>query len=281
MIMKKHLGVVTVIGVLALVGCGGDNDASESEPDEPLTLASVADCLDGTDLRVDREESLDEEKTNGDLIAYYPYPSEDHRAVISMYGSIRMAQLMKDPAFDKRFGLVSEYSENPRLSVNFPTDFPDEARDALRTCADIAVRDEEDADADAAEDEPKPSRDEATTPEAELLDEVKDCIEARAYDADLETDYRQLRDLPPILYVNLDPRNLTFSQFNLTAYTSEEEAEEFYEIGLETEDVSFEFSDEVDNEPILIKWSSLLEPGSVTDQDRDLVFDCAADPSID
>lgn len=133
--MSIKLRVSVVALAVILVGCG-----SKAEPG--ITPATVADCLDSTDLRIDRDESTDVAKPQADLIGYYPYPSKEHRVVLSFYRSERMARLVQDPRFDQEYGFKSRISNTPTATVSYSNDLPDEAVASLEACVDLASESE-------------------------------------------------------------------------------------------------------------------------------------------
>ncbi len=128
--MHTKIRVSVVALGFILVGCG-------SSAETAINPSSVAECLDSTDLRIDRTESTDLDKPQADLIGYYPYPSKEHRVVLSFYRSERMARLVQDPEFDQDYGFVSRISETPTATVSYSNDLPAEAVASLETCVDL------------------------------------------------------------------------------------------------------------------------------------------------
>lgn len=137
--MRSQFGVFFVTVGLVLTGCGTE---SEESADRVVTPTTVAECLDETEIQIDRAESSDESEPQANLIGYYPYPSEKHRVVISFYRSERMTRLVQDPWFDKEYGFVSRISETPTASVSYSDDLPAEAITELETCVDLPAQSE-------------------------------------------------------------------------------------------------------------------------------------------
>lgn len=148
--MHTKIKVSVIALTLVLVGCG-----SSAEP--AINPSTVAECLDATDLRIDRTESTDLDKPQADLIGYYPYPSKKHRVVLSFYRSERMARLVQDPEFDQDYGFVSRISETPTATVSYSNDLPAEAVASLDACADLPSEGELSASEDGSNADERPA----------------------------------------------------------------------------------------------------------------------------
>jgi len=151
--IRLRAGAAAVVVGMMVAGCGSSGEGAGPA----ITPATVAECLDATDLRVDRSESTDLDRPQADLIAYYPYPSKKHRVVLSFFRSEKMARLVQDPEFDRDYGFVSRISETPTATVSYSNDLPVEAVASLEDCVDLP----DESEASAPEDEPNANEREA------------------------------------------------------------------------------------------------------------------------